>query len=166
MVLGDSFPSSLREAATEQRLVPGAVLYLEVTFPEDSNTKEKYLVIVATVEPDVLALVINTEVHPFVASKPELARCQLVIDKAGHPFLSYDSFLACHKTLSLPHAQVVGDLVSDMSRYRGEISEQMRTQICGVMMTQPKQISKSIRDAIVAGLSASGCADDGTDSVG
>lgn len=153
MVLGDSFPTAAREAATIQRLSPGAVLYLEVTFPEDGRVKEKYLVIVASVEPDVLALVINTEINQFVATHPELNRCQLVIDQAQHTFLDYDSYLACHKALSIPRAQVVSDLVSDMSRYKGQISDQLRRQILGVIQTQPKLISKFQRDAIIAALS-------------
>jgi hypothetical protein len=152
MVLGDSFPVAAREAAVDQRLVPGAVLYLEVTFPEDGRVKDKYLVMVASVDPDVLVFVVNTEVNQFVAARPELNRCQLTIDQAGHTFLDYDSFLACHKTLAIPRAQVAGDLLRDMSRYKGQITDDLRQQILGVIQTQPKMISKAHRDAITAAL--------------
>lgn len=153
MQLGDAFPLATREAAVDQRLVPGAVLYLEVTFPEDGRVKEKYLVMVASIDPDVLVFVVNTEVNQFVAARPELCRCQLTIDQASHSFLDYDSFLACHKTLAIPRAQVSSDLVRDMSRYKGQISEDLRQQILGVIQTQPKMISKAQRDAIAEAFS-------------
>jgi hypothetical protein len=153
MVLGDFFPASIREATTEQRLTPGAVLYLPVTFPEDGKTKEKYLVMVAAVAPKLLMFVINTEVNQLVARVPELNRCNVIIDQAEHTFLDYDSNVACHKVLLMDAASVNKQLNVETSRYKGHISEDLKKQILGVMATQPKTISKVYRDAIVSSLS-------------
>lgn len=152
MALGDSFPASIREAATEQRLIPGAVLYLPVTFPEDGRKKEKYLVMVAAVGPKLLMFVINTEMNQLVARTPELSRCNVEIDQSSHTFLDYDSNVACHKVLVMDTVTVTKQLVSETSRYQGHISSDLKQQILGVMATQPKTISKIYRDAIIAGL--------------
>ena len=152
MLLGDYFPAAAREAANEQRLVPGAVLYLPMTF-RDGRTKEKYMVVVAAVEPNLLLLVINTEVNQFIVDRPALNRCQLVVPQEDNTFLDYDSFLACHEIFSVDANAVSSDLANDMSRYRGEISEQLKQQILGVIATRPATISKLHRDAITAALS-------------
>lgn len=149
MLLGDYFPAAAREAANEQRLVPGAVLYLPMTF-RDGRTKEKYMVVVAAVEPNLLLLVINTEVNQFIIDRPTLNRCQIVVPQEDNTFLDYDSFLACHEIFPVDATAVSSDLANDMSRYRGEISEQLKRQILGVIATRPATISKSHRDAITA----------------
>ncbi|HZV64897.1 MAG TPA: hypothetical protein VFG03_08335 [Telluria sp.] len=150
MSLGDFFPASVREAHIEQRLTPGAVLYLPVTFPRDGKTKEKYLVLVASVAPKLLMFVINTEVNQLVARTPALSRCNVVIPQSEHAFLDYDSNVACHEILALDASVVAGQLNASTGRYKGYISDELKQQILGVIATQPKTISKVHRDAIVA----------------
>jgi hypothetical protein len=153
MVLGDHFPAAMRQAANEQRLSSGAVLYLEITFPEDRLTKEKYLVVAAVDEPNVLLLPINTEINALVARQPALNRCQIKIEQASHTFLDYDSYVACHKALVVSRSQIVAALEAEMSRYQGEITAQLRQDILNAIRTQPPTMSKIQRDTIIAALS-------------
>jgi hypothetical protein len=152
MQLGDFFPASIREATTEQRLIPGAVLYLPMTF-RDGRTKEKFLVVVAAIAPKLLVLVINSEINPFIADRPGLKRCQLVLPQDKHTFLTYDSYLACHEVFSVDAARIAADLSNDTSRYKGEISDEVKNKILGVIATRPTTISALHRDAITAALS-------------
>lgn len=153
MSLGDYFPATAREVIIKQRLVPGAVLYLPFTFPRDGKTKEKYMVVVATIAPKLLLFVINTEVNQLIARTPELNRCNIRIDHLDHTFLSYDSNLACHEVMSIDMTMAANHLNNDMSRYRGQISEQIKQKILQVISTKPKTISKVHRDAITSALS-------------
>jgi hypothetical protein len=152
MALGDFFPASAREAYIEQRLIPGAVLYLTTTFPEDGKTKEKYLVLVASVAPKLLTFVINTDVNQLVARTPVLNRCNLVVSQTEHSFIDYDSNLACHRILPLDKSAVLAQIHADTARYKGRISDGLRQQILGIMATQPQSISRVYRDAIIAAL--------------
>lgn len=152
MALGDFFPASVRKAQTEKRLTPGAVLYLPVTFSRDGKTKEKYLVLVASVAPKLLMFVINTEVNQLVARTPALSRCNLVIPQSEHTFLDYDSNVACHEILALDEDVVSSQMTASTARYKGQISDELKQQVLGVMSMQPKTISKIHRDAIVAAL--------------
>lgn len=154
MALGDSFPAEFRAQKIEQQLVPGAVLYLPFLFPGAPKTKEKFLVVVAALEPKLLLMVINTEVHQFIADSPDLRRCNVIIDQLEHPFLSYDSNLACHKVEVIDSAVIATQIKSDVSRYKGHISNGLKQKICQVLATQPKTINKKYRDAIEAALRA------------
>jgi len=93
--LGDHFPADQRRAFIESKLKPGCVVRLTVKFPE--ITKPKFLVLVAADDPEFLTFIVNSEVHPFVAKRPHLLQCQVVIDAASHSFLRTDSHVVCHE---------------------------------------------------------------------
>lgn len=153
MSLGDHFPEAVRVEATVRHLAPGAVLYLPFTFPGEPRSKEKYMVVVAAVSPKLILLTINTEVNAFIAARPALNRCNVVISQAEHAFLDYDSNLACHQVHTAGEEATAALLNAEPARYQGEISWSIRSAILGVMATQPTSISKVMRDAIIAGLS-------------
>lgn len=152
MSLGDYFPEAAREEAAARHLLPGAVLYLPFTFPGEARAKEKYMVVVAAVSPKLVLLTINTDVNPFTASRPELNRCNVVIPQDEHDFLDYDSNLACHQAQIANEKETAALLNAEPARYCGVISRPIRRAILGVMATQPRSISKVMRDAIIAGL--------------
>ncbi len=56
-------------------------------FPE--GRKPKYLV-VAHVDHECCAFVVNSRVHPFIEARPSLSVCQVRIDAARHSFLSVE----------------------------------------------------------------------------
>jgi len=122
----DAFgPQAVRESMDRQ-LVPGCVIYLELRF--DKGPRSKYLVLAASSDSE-LFFIVNTAVNQFVQSQPELSKCQVVIDAAGHPFLDHDSTIACHEVYRLPRSKVIDELAADVGRLKGEISEAVREQI-------------------------------------
>ncbi|CAN5873645.1 hypothetical protein BH11PSE12_BH11PSE12_20560 [soil metagenome] len=125
--LSDAFPLDFRKSEIEQRLVPGAVLYLEITFPE--VIKNKYLVLVGTADPDILTFMVNSETNDYIRHRPELNICQVTLDQANHDFLDYDSKIACHQVHRLKKADVIDALLSDVNRLKGNISLDVRQEI-------------------------------------
>ena len=153
MSLGDHFPHSVRNDIAQQRLVPGAVLYLPFVFPGEPRSKEKYMVIVAAIAPKLLLMTINTSINPIVANNPQLSRCNVVIDQQSHPFLDYDSNLACHQVQIADRVATERLLIGETDRYQGVISDDIKKCILQVIATAPSSVSKVNRDAITAALS-------------
>jgi hypothetical protein len=132
--LGDAFSDDERRKSVARRLRPGAVIYLDVVFPQE--TKPKYLV-VAHVDDECTTFVVNSHVRPFIESHPTLAVCQVKIDSARHPFLRHDSHIACHEVLRLPTARVVSEIVADMSRIKGQVHGEVLSQIIAAVKRAP-----------------------------
>lgn len=132
--LGDAFSEDDRRVSIVRRLVPGAVIYLEVAFPE--GARSKYLV-VAHVDEHCCTFVVNSEVNPFIAARPELLICQVKIDVTRHAFLLRDSHVACHQVLRLPTQAVVREILDDMSRLKGTIHAEVRSQIVAALKRAP-----------------------------
>ena len=132
--LGDAFSESDRRKSALRRLVPGAVVYLEIVLPGDR--KNKFLV-VAHVDAECFTFVVNSRVHPFVEARPDLAVCQVKVDAARHDFLRRDSWIACHEVLKLRTDAVVAELVKDMGRLRGSIHEEVLTEIVAAVKRAP-----------------------------
>ena len=74
--LGDRFPERARREYVESHLDPGEVLYLFCPFT--SPPKDKYLVL-ACAKPRPLLFMVNSTIHPFIASRPALRRCQVAL---------------------------------------------------------------------------------------
>lgn len=126
-LLSDGLPAEARKKFILGKLLPGYIVRLEVKFPEKS--KPKFLVLVAEDDPEYWTFIINTDIHPFVHARPHLLQCQVKVDKAEHPFLQYDSHLACHQVLKLRREEVVQALMNDTSGLKGHISKAVREQI-------------------------------------
>lgn len=125
--LGDYFPANTVRDHVEKQLTPGCVIRIPVAFPQ--ITKPKFLVLVADRDPDYLTFIVNSDTHPFIASRPALARCQVTIDAASHPFLQRDSQIACHEVLALRRNDVIRELVADLAGVKGPVSRAVREQI-------------------------------------
>lgn len=128
--LGDAFSEPERKRSVLRRLVPGAVVYLEVAFPE--GRKNKFLV-VASVEADCCTFVVNSRVHPFIEARAELSVCQVRLDAVRHEFLRRDSWIACHAVLRLRTDAVVADLVADMNRFKGKVHPNVLDEIAAAV---------------------------------
>jgi hypothetical protein len=122
---GDAFSEPDRKKSALRRLVPGAVVYLEVVLPGDR--KNKFLVF-ASVDAECCTFVVNSRVHPFVDARPHLSVCQVKLDAACHDFLRRDSWIACHEVLKLRTDAVISELVADMSRLKGEFTATCSTK--------------------------------------
>jgi hypothetical protein len=132
--LGDAFSDEERRKSVARRLRPGAVIYLEVVFPQ--GRRNKFLV-VAHVDKQCCTLIVNSEIRAFIASHPELSVCQVRIDAARHDFLRRDSHIACHEVLRLPTQAVVNALLADMSRIKGELHEEVRVEVIAAIKRAP-----------------------------
>jgi hypothetical protein len=132
--LGDAFSDSDRRKSVLRRLVPGAVVYLEVVLP--GERKNKFLV-VANVDTECCTFVVNSRVHPFIEARKTLSVCQVKLDVARHDFLRRDSWIACHEVLKLRTDAVVSELVADMSRLKGSIHKDVLGEIAAAVKRAP-----------------------------
>jgi hypothetical protein len=82
-------------------------------------------------------LIVNSRVHPFVEANKDLAVCQVRLDAARHPFLSHDSFIACHHVLRLPTKSVLKDLIADMGRIKGRVHVDVLAEMVAAIKRAP-----------------------------
>jgi len=145
--LGDRFPAEQRQAYINRHLVPGQVLYLFCGFTRPP--KEKYLVLVcAGAEP--LLFVVNSSVHPFIASRPELRRCQVNLSASEHPFLDHDSVINCAEVIrAADQPDMLDQLARDIGRIKGMLSEGTQKQVLAAVR-KARTISAADRRAIEA----------------
>jgi len=148
--LGGAFSDDQRRESARRQLLPGTVIYMDVVFQE--GRKPKYLVI-AHVDHECCTFVVNSRVHPFIETHSSLAVCQVKIDAARHPFLRRDSHIACHQVLRLPTANVITELVADMSRIKGRLHEEVSAEVVAAVKRAPT-LSLAEQTRIVNALSA------------
>lgn len=132
--LGDAFSADERRRSVARQLLPGTVIYLEVAFPE--GPRSKYLV-VAHVDDECCTFIVNSQIRRFIETHPTLSVCQVQIDAARHAFLKHDSFIACHEVLRLPTVGVITELIADMSRIKGSLHENVRTEVIAAVKRAP-----------------------------
>jgi hypothetical protein len=125
--LGNAFPEDFRRTQIEQRLTPGAVLYLEVEFPQ--ITKNKYLVLVACPDDNYYHFIVNSETNQYIEERPHLNVCQVTLDAQSHEFLDWDSKVACHEVLPISKREIISALLNDMDRYKGRITASAKDEI-------------------------------------
>ena len=76
-------------------------------------------------------------------------------DAARHAFLSRDSFIACHEVLRLPTQELIGDLMEDMSRIKGEVHAEVRAEIAAAVQRAPT-LSLAEQAAVAQSLARAG----------
>jgi hypothetical protein len=64
--------------------------------------KDKRHVLIFSDADRSLAFLINSRPSPFVQKDPEFARRQVPMPLRDHPFMAWDSYIACHDTVRLP----------------------------------------------------------------
>jgi hypothetical protein len=146
---GANFPPELKRAHVESALKPGCVVRLEVKL--SSITKPKFLVLVASDDPECLSFLVNSVIHPFILSKPNLLQCQVSIDAENHDFLDYDSHIACHEIFTIKREDVIRALMVDPSSIKGDISPAIRDQIKAAVKIA-KTIDKDKKQRIISSL--------------
>ncbi len=154
--LGDAFSPGQRRESVARQLQPGAVIYLEVVFPE--GRRSKYLVI-AHVGRECCTFIVNSQVHPFIEAHPALAVCQVKIDAARHAYLARDSFIACHQVLRLPTEKVITELVADLNRIKGTLHAEVLAEAIAAVKRAPTLSpaeQTQIAEALLGGLGSGG----------
>lgn len=145
--LGDLFPFSIRRERVESLLTPGCVIRIDVKFPE--LTKPKFLVLVSGDDSDYLSFLINSEIHPYIASKPNLLQCQVPISASSHNFLHHDSHIACHEVFLLRKEDVIRSILADPTSIKGIISQLLRDEIKAAV-TLAKTIDNNKKKRIIS----------------
>ena len=146
---GEHFPAELLRPRIEAALKPGCVIKLLVKFPQ--TTKQKFLVLVADDDPQYLTFIINSEINPFITSRPHLLQCQVAIDAENHDFLDHDSHIACHDVLPMKREEVIKSLMANPAGIKGEISFNVRNQIVAAVKFA-KTIDKDKKNRIITAL--------------
>ena len=151
--LGDLFPKSEKQKYIGRQLQPGQVLYLFSGFT--SPPKEKFLVL-ACPGTKPLLFVINSKVHPFIANRPDLLRCQVKLSASDYDFLDHDSFINCGEVIDYFELKKVQEQVlADVGRIRGELNTVTKREIIRVVKgarTISKRHKKLIVNALRRGL--------------
>lgn len=132
--LGDAFSPDERHKSVVRRLKPGTVVQLVLAFPEGPRTK---FLVVVHVDDQCCTLIVNSRVHPFIASHPELNVCQVRVDVARHPFLRHESHIACHDVKRLPTPAVIRDLIADEQRIKGELHRDVIDEVIAAIKRAP-----------------------------
>jgi plasmid maintenance system antidote protein VapI len=131
MSLGDAFPATIRAAAVQRQLHPGAVIKIETTM-DDGVVHEKRFVVLHVTE-HTLACVINSIVPRLVASDAMASRCQVGIDQQAHPFMNWDSHIDCSRIRTYPTAEVLKQLNRNPAWLLGQIERAVRDQIVAAL---------------------------------
>ena len=67
---------------------------------------------------------------PFIASRPDLRRCQVALSATEYEFLDDDSFINCAEiTDYFDNAAITGEILADVGRLRGNLSQAKRGQV-------------------------------------
>lgn len=133
MNLGDFFPQADKEDYLNRRLKPGQVVYLFSRFTNPA--KEKYLVI-AYYGPRPLLFTINSRIHPFIARRPELNKCQVKVRAADYDFLDHDSYIDCSQVIDVfDEDEIRQQLLGELSRIKGQLTQMTRREIIRVVQS-------------------------------
>ncbi len=143
--LGDIFPDNYKQGYVDRQLVPGQVVYLHCDFT--TPPKDKYLV-VACIKPEVLLLVINSSIPPFVAKRQDLCKCQVQVNVSDHPFLRHDSYVNCAEVIrESEQPNMRRQLVKKVGRIKGKVSPIARRKILNAVR-QARTLSRADKEAI------------------
>lgn len=127
MSLSAGFSRELREASARRQLVPGAVIKLKVEMDDGKVQEKRFLVVGA--DTDMVAVVINSQIGPFIRNRPNMLKCQVQIDAKTHSFMNHDSHIDCSRLRIYPMAEVIKQLVQNPAWALGSISESIRVQV-------------------------------------
>ena len=149
MPVGDSFPPEKRKAYVDRNLKPWTIIRLYCAFITDPH--DKFLVVVSAV-PYLVYFFINSRPYRLAESKPGWKDTQVRIDTKNHPFLDYDSFIDCSRVQSLPIHEVEKQLVADISRIHGVVSDAVQAKVIRAVK-ENVTISRGKKKAILESLS-------------
>lgn len=95
--------------------------------------------IVSRTDPDVLMLMICTEVPAFARNNEKLLRSYVKIDRASHQFLDYDSWVDCNDAKDEYSLLAVQEAyANNASCYVGDVSRDILRKIVGGVDTSIK----------------------------
>jgi hypothetical protein len=87
-----------------------------------SPPKPKFIVLVCKDE-KYMGFLINSEISPFISSKPDMLACQILLTKDEYHFLFYDSYLDCAQLYSFNYSELVIGLEVISDKTKSEIKK-------------------------------------------
>ena len=148
--LGDYLPHKEKDQYIEAHLKPGQILYLFCDFT--TPPKEKYLVLACPGE-NPLLFIINSEIHPFIATRPELKKCQVKLSASDYD-LDHDSYINCSRIIDdISEEEIKRQIGKDLSRIKGELTETTKQEVVQVVSTA-KTINRHVKSVIIQALQA------------
>jgi hypothetical protein len=128
MSLGNAFPASFAQAQITRQLKAGMVIKLQTKMDDGQFLEKRFVVL--DISDDTLTCVMNSRISNFITSKPAKLKCQVMIDVAAHNFMDHDSHIDCSRVRPYPTAFVIEQLCKNPHWVLGQISEQLRDDIC------------------------------------
>jgi hypothetical protein len=146
--MGGVTESMKRRRDAAALLSPGRIVYV----PTPDADYDKFLIIVAF-NPSLLGFYINSRIHPFIAVRPALNRCQVTIAAENHrPYLRDDSYADCSKVITcVTRVSVITHAAADPSRIKKLITADERTRIVQAVR-DAYTISKDCKTVILSNL--------------
>lgn len=136
----------------EEIVVAGKILYLNVCFPHEIESHNKYLVF-AGVDETPLLLKINTKEVITTTSK-RFGEYQFKFRQAAYPFLKYDSHIDCgtvwYNLVTMEEIQK--QLSKDPARIMGDVQENHKNEIVK-FVNMSKSISRKHKEIISKAMS-------------
>lgn len=128
MALGNAFPKEFVFASIKRQLLPGTVVKFKAIMDDGKEHEKRYVILM--VDDKTLTCVINSQIPKLIRSNPLLLQCQVSIDKAGHPFMDWDSHIDCSRVRHYPTDEVCEQLINNPEWVLGsvlqDISDEMR----------------------------------------
>ena len=148
--LGDFFPPEDKQSQLQAALKPGNVFYLHQDF--FNRAKDKYFLLVLCADPP-LFFVINSDIAPFIARRPELKMCQVLLPLADYPqMLAHDSYVDCKEVIEhFNLAEIERQVLADMSRLKGSLHRESLQEVYDVV-TNSTLIEPGYRKLILSAL--------------
>ncbi|MGP3160124.1 hypothetical protein ACTVR5_15890 [Serratia marcescens] len=152
--LGSLLGASYAEQLTDTNLRAGAVIYMRCDFT--TPAKNKFLV-VACCEPEMLVLVINSEINAFIAKRENLLDCQVDVPQADHAFLQYDSYVNCVEThTAFNMTDIRGAIIADYAAvYKGRLADYVIRNVIEAVdksETMEPRYCRWIKDALTSSI--------------
>ncbi len=151
MSIGGAFPRDTVRASVIRQLRPGTVVKFVATL-DDGEPKEKRYVVV-WVRDDILALVMNSEIHPIIQRNPDALKCQVTVKAALHSFADKDCHFDCSRVRQFALSDVVEQLADRPSWILGRISTELCDQIQGALkhsLLIPADVASKCCDSLAA----------------
>lgn len=141
--LGDFFADNQKNAFAEQAVTIGSVVKVWLTWT--TPPKEKRIIIVGTTATgDYLGVVlINSEINWNVNRNPDVIDFQYFLRAEDCEFLSHDSYADCLNLHEISRKQVVGEILDDLQKALGRVSDELFTEILTRVKTSPTMTQKA-----------------------
>lgn len=153
MALGSMFPDVLARASIKRQLLPGTVVKFMAVMDDGKLHEKRFLVL--QVDARTATVVMNSEISGFVRARPELLKCQVMIDAASHPFMDRDSHIDCSRARDYATSEVIDQLINNPGWVLGKVSQSVGLQVVSAIKastTIRPVTAQSLCDSLASGL--------------